>query len=441
MDILVKAVQLILSLSILVLVHELGHFVFARIFKVRVEKFYLFFDIKYHLFKFKPKNSDTEYGIGWLPLGGYCKISGMIDESMDTEQMNQEPQSYEFRSKPAWQRLLIMVGGALFNVILAFLIYSSTLMAWGDSYLANKDAVSGIACDSIALEMGFRNGDKIVWLDGKPVEKFYDLQKNILLYTPKVISVEREGNFIDIEIDYDKYISYFARTRMFEPLMPFIIHEIPDTSINKASGLQKGDEVIGINDLQMNDFMQIKNVLPQHKGEKIQLTTLRGKDTLNITAQVSEDGLLQILLLPPSEYFNETKIKYNPISAIPAGVKKASTRLKDQLYELKLMVTPKTETYKQVGSFISIGNIYDSSWNWQRFWDITALLSIMLAVLNLLPIPALDGGHVMFLLYEVITRRKPSDKFMGYAQMVGMVILLFIMIYALGNDIFRHIIK
>ncbi|MDR0726199.1 MAG: RIP metalloprotease RseP [Prevotellaceae bacterium] len=442
MEILIKASQLILSLSILILIHEFGHFIFARMFKVRVEKFYLFFDIKFALFKYKPRNSDTEYGIGWLPVGGYCKIAGMIDESMDTEMIKNEPQPWEFRSKPAYQRLLIMVGGVLFNVLLACLIYVGMMAYWGEEYLANKDVKYGIMCDSIALEMGFRDGDKILAVNGKPVESFFDIHRKMALYREMNISLQRGDEVVNISPDYYTYIPYMVKNSLIEPLIPYTIDNIPDTSINKFSGLEPKDEIVGVNEITTGNIREIKKIFSENKGQIVALKVRRNNIQLDIPVRVSEKGLIGVeLKINYKDFFKYEKKTYNILEAFPAGLKKAKTRISDQLCELRLMATPKTKTYKQVGSFISIGNIYSPQWDWHRFCDITALLSIMLAVLNLLPIPALDGGHVMFLLYEVITRRKPSDKFLIYAQVAGMVILLFIMVYAIGNDIVKHILN
>jgi regulator of sigma E protease len=442
MEILIKASQLILSLSILILIHEFGHFVFARMFKVRVEKFYLFFDIKFALFKYKPRNSGTEYGVGWLPLGGYCKIAGMVDESMDTEAMKNEPQPWEFRSKPAYQRLLIMVGGVLFNVLLACFIYIGMMAYWGEEYLANKDVRYGVICDSVALKMGFRDGDKILAINGKPVESFFDIHRRMVLYREMNISLQRGDEVVNISPDYYTYISYMVKNSFIEPFIPFVIDHIPDTSINRFAGLASKDEIIGVNEISTNNIRDIKEIFSENKGQTVALKVRRGNIQLNIPVQINENGLIGVALKTNyKDFFNFEKKSYNILEAFPAGLKKAKTRISDQLCELRLMATPKTKTYKQVGSFISIGNIYSPQWDWHRFCDITALLSIMLAVLNLLPIPALDGGHVMFLLYEVITRRKPSDKFLIYAQVTGMVILLFIMVYAIGNDIVRHILN
>jgi regulator of sigma E protease len=442
MEILIKTSQLILSLSILILIHELGHFMFARMFKVRVEKFYLFFDIKFALFKHKPRNSDTEYGIGWLPLGGYCKIAGMIDESMDMETLKNEPQPWEFRSKPAYQRLLIMLGGVLFNVILAFFIYVGMLAYWGEEYLANEDVKYGILCDSVAMEMGFRDGDKILAVNGKPVEAFLDVHRKMALHREMNISLQRGNDVVNISPDYYTYISYIVKNSFIEPFIPFVVNNIPDSSDNRFSGLAPGDEVIGAAGIMTNNIREIKNIFSENKGQRIDLKVRRGDIQINIPVNVNSRGLIGVgLKTQMKDFFNYRKKNYTIMQALPAGLAKAKTRLHDQLCELRLMATPKTQTYKQVGSFISIGNIYSAQWDWHRFCDITALLSIMLAVLNLLPIPALDGGHVMFLLYEVITRRKPSDKFLTYAQVAGMIILLFIMVYAIGNDIVRHILN
>jgi regulator of sigma E protease len=355
MEILIKASQLILSLSILILIHEFGHFIFARMFKVRVEKFYLFFDAKFALFRYKSRNSETEYGVGWLPLGGYCKISGMIDESMDTETMKSEPQPWEFRSKPAYQRLLIMLGGVLFNVILAFFIYVGMLAYWGEEYLANKEVKYGILCDSVAMEMGFRDGDKILAVNGEPVESFYDIHRRMVLYREMDIRLQRGDKEVTVSPDYYTYISYMVKNNFIEPNIPFVIDHIPDTSINRFAGLTPNDEIIGVNGIMTNNIKEIKKIFSQNKGQIVELKVLRGNLQIGIPAQISDKGLIGVALKSNyKDFFIFEKKSYNILQAFPAGLKKAKIRIADQLCELRLMFTPKTKTYKQVGSFISI---------------------------------------------------------------------------------------
>ncbi|MDR1054890.1 MAG: RIP metalloprotease RseP [Prevotellaceae bacterium] len=444
MEVLVKIAQVVTALSILVLVHELGHFAFARLFKVRVEKFYLFFDIKFALFRYKPKNSHTEYGIGWLPLGGYCKISGMIDESMDTEQMNQPPQPWEFRTKPAWQRLLMMIGGVMFNVLLAFFLYAMILFTWGEQNLLNRDVKYGIATDSLSYSMGFRNGDKILMLDNQSAADigFYELQLEMIREQVKTVTVERDGKQLVIPMGGDYLKDMLNTPGMFEPMLPFVVGQIPDDSPNFESGLLAGDCITQIDTIPVEFFQSARSILASYKGQTIPLQVLRNDFRLTIPVKVSEAGLLGIAIEGRlNQYFNLTTYKYGFFESFPAGISKAYTTIANYLKELKLIFTPRTEAYKGVGSFITIGKIFPGTWDWHAFWSLTALLSIMLAVINLLPIPALDGGHVIFLLYEMVTRRKPSDKFLEYAQVTGLFILLFIMVYAISNDIFRHLLN
>lgn len=436
MVVLLKIVQVILALSILVLVHEFGHFIFAKLFKIKVEKFYLFFDAGFALFKFKPKNSDTEYGIGWLPLGGYCKIAGMIDESMDKEAMKEEPKPWEFRSKPAWQRFFVMFGGVFFNLILAILLYSATLFTWGEEYLKNEEAKYGVYVNDLAYEMGFRNGDKIISFDGVATDNFNNLQIDMVRSQAKEAKVLRGNDTITIALD-ESYIPKALNTPgMFGLAFPFIVGEVPDSSLNASSGLIPGDEIVAINGEEMFITQEIKKTLQNLKSQTITATVLRSGDSLQIPLAVDSVGRIEVMLDGDmTKIFDITTKSYSLLGSVGAGAKKAWITTKNYVEELGLIFSPKTEAYKSVGSFIRIGSIFPSTWDWQNFWSITAWLSIMLAVLNILPIPALDGGHILFLFYEIITRRKPSDKFMEIAQMVGMFILFGIMILAFGNDI------
>lgn len=438
MDILIKVLQVILALSILVLVHEFGHFVFARLFKIRVEKFYLFFDAWFPLFKFKPKNSDTEYGIGWLPLGGYCKISGMIDESMDKEAMKEEPKPWEFRSKPAWQRFLVMFGGVFFNFILAILVYSATLFTWGEEYLKNEDAVYGVHCNDLSREIGFENGDKIVSFDGERVDKFNEIQVALARNQAQTAQVIRGEESKEVNIDPLFMPAVLNTPGMFSLRVPFQIQSIPDSSINVTAQLMAGDRIVKIDSSEVFIIQDIQKILQASKGDTITATILRGSEILEKRLAIDSSGLIGVVLDGDlHKFFNITNVNYSMLSALPAGVNKATSTIGNYIKELKLIFSPKTEAYKSVGSFIAIGNIFPSSWDWQIFWNLTAWLSIMLAVVNLLPIPALDGGHILFLIYEIITGRRPSDKFLEYAQVAGMLILLAIMFLAFGNDIYR----
>lgn len=438
METVVRIAQLLLSLSILVIFHELGHFTFAKIFKTRVEKFYLFFDPWFSLFKFK--KGDTEYGIGWVPLGGYVKISGMIDESMDKEQMKLPPQPWEFRSKPAWQRLLIMVGGVLVNVLLAVLIYIFTLYTWGETYLPTKNVTNGVMVDTLWHSFGFENGDKILKVNGEEQENFKDVYIEVLLSEPNTITVQRDSQIIDVKLTKENISKILDGGGFMEPRIPFIIAGFADDSPAEKAGFLVEDKITGFNGSQINFFDEFKDSIQNYKNKQISVTVLRGEETKNIDVTVSAEGLIGVAPLGDYDKFFELKTKeYSILKSVPAGIKKGYEEIKSYLKQLKLVFTPKTGAYKQVGSFISIGKIFPGTWNWQAFWSLTALLSIMLAVVNILPIPALDGGHVMFLLYEIIVGKKPSDKFMEYAQIGGMVLLLALMVFALGNDFIRHV--
>ncbi|MEE4198007.1 MAG: RIP metalloprotease RseP [Bacteroidales bacterium] len=440
MEILVKVGQFLLSISILVILHEFGHFLFAKMFKTRVEKFYLFFNPWFSLFK--KKIGETEYGMGWLPLGGYVKISGMIDESMDKEQMKKPPEPHEFRSKPSWQRLLIMLGGVLVNFILALIIYSAILYTWGDQYLPNQNVKYGIMVDSLAKDMGLKNGDKILALDHQPVEDFYKIVPNIVLEDIQAIQVERDGEKREIPVP-DRIIPELLNSTSFiMPRLPFYVGGFGKDSPAKKAGLQADDKLIAINQHPVTFFDQFKDSLANHKNQEVTISALRDQDTLNFVVSVPESGLIGIY--PDgsiSRFFELESKEYDLMASIPAGINKGIETFSSYLKQLKLIFSPKTEAYKSLGGFITIGKIFPGTWNWQAFWNLTAFLSIILAIMNVLPIPALDGGHVMFLLYEMVTGRKPSDKFMEYAQITGMIILLALLLYANGNDIFRHILN
>lgn len=439
MEILIKAGQLLLSLSILIVLHELGHFIPAKLFKTKVEKFYLFFDPWFSLFKIK--RGETEYGIGWLPLGGYVKISGMVDESMDKEQMKQPPKPWEFRSKPAWQRLIIMVGGVTVNLILGVLIYWMVLFAWGKETLPLQSVKHGIACDSLALQMGLRDGDKIVSIDNKPVESFHRIPIEIILEQPQSIQVERNGKMMDIPVK-EEHISRMIKAQkagFISPRFPAVVDSVRPGWAAQRAGLQKGDTIVAINGTPTPFFNDMQRELAKARISNAKVVVKRGKEEITKTVPVVATGQLGFFAVTKSSAFFETKkVEYTLASAFPAALSEGYEKIVMQLKQFKVLFTVK-DAHQSIGGFISIGDAFAPKWDWQSFWVMTALLSIVLAVMNILPIPALDGGHVMFLLYEVITRRKPSDKFLEYAQYVGMFLLLALLLYANGNDIVRRV--
>lgn len=437
MEILIKTLQFLLAISILVIFHELGHFVAARIFKTRVEKFYLFFNPWFSLFRFRKGN--TEYGLGWLPLGGYVKISGMIDESLDKEQMKQSPQPWEFRSRPAWQRLIIMLAGVMVNLMLAVVIYILMLSVWGYRYLPTAEVKYGITVDSLGYGMGLRNGDRILSVDHIEVEDFADIPKTIILEEAATIQVIRNGEPVDVVIP-DGMISKLIKlksTRDFISVrFPFVAAAFRDDSEGKKAGILTGDRIIGINDSLLLFFDQFRDEVQRHKEEMIRVMILRDGDTVVIPVQVPSGGLLGIYPKQPEEFLTLHQRNYNILTAIPAGVVRAYEGTGNYIKSIKLLFSQE-KAYESVGGFIAIGNFFPAEWDWQAFWSMTAFLSLMLAVLNILPVPALDGGHVLFLLYEIIFRRRPSDKFLEYAQVAGMVILFGIIIWANANDIIK----
>lgn len=436
MEILVKAGQLLLSLSILVLLHELGHFIFAKLFKTRVEKFYLFFDPWFSLFKFK--KGDTEYGIGWIPLGGYVKISGMIDESLDKEQLKQPAQPYEFRSKPTWQRLLIMIGGVVVNFFLALFIYSLVLYAWGEEYLPNSSVKYGIACDSLGVEMGFRNGDKILTVGGKEVDDFLKITHDILLNNERSITVLRDDKTVTFTVPDSLIARLIKNPFVIVYRIPFIVGELEKNAPAINAGFKKGDELVAINGEPKKYFDEFRSTVKNSKNKNIAFTFKRGVDTIDISVQVPNTGIVGVYPVRDlSRFFETKKLTYTFFQSFPAGIKRGMSTLSSYIKQFKLIFTPKTKAYESVGGFITIGNIFPGTWDWQAFWNLTAFLSLILAFMNILPIPALDGGHVLFLLFEMVTGKKPGDKFLEYAQIVGMIILLSLLVFANANDIIK----
>ena len=440
---LVKALQLILSLSILVLVHEFGHFIFARIFKVRVEKFYLFFDPWFSIFKFKPKNSDTEYGVGWLPLGGYCKISGMIDESMDKEAMAQPPKPYEFRSKPAGQRLMIMVAGVLFNFLLALFIYSMVLFTWGDTFLPLKNVKAGMDYSETFHNVGFQDGDILLKADDTELERFgEDCFRRVL--NAQTVTVLRGGVETVIPIPEDMAQRVMRDKKGFASYrFPMVVRELGKTESGESpaavAGLQPGDSIVSINGIVTPSFYEVGEVLAQNKDKDVLVGFYRAGIPQTLTLHTDTAGKMGIYSVSPFDMYQTVTRKYGFFESFPAGVMLGVNTLKGYVSDMKYVFTK--EGASSLGGFGTIGSLFPAEWDWHSFWMKTAFLSIILAFMNILPIPALDGGHVMFLLYEVISRRKPSDKFLEYAQVTGMFLLFALLIYANGNDIFRFFFK
>ncbi len=490
---LIRALQLILSLSILVVLHEFGHFAFSRLFKVRVEKFYMFFNPKFSLIRAKKingkwnvkffasnipanermkldsngqpvmdgKNSvmepvplsemsendwrrypeTTEWGIGWVPLGGYCKISGMIDESMDKTQMAQPPKPWEYRSRTVWQRLPIIIGGVVVNFILALVIYAAVLFTWGKEYIPLQNAKYGLSYSKSMTDIGFQNGDKILKVDGQEVRTRADAIEKILIDFAKTVTVERGNQILDIKIPegLTKKILAAGEANLIDIRYPFVVAEVMKGSPAEKAKLIPGDSVIGVNGKEMNIFQDISAELSASKNSLITVTYVRNGITENTEIQINEDGKLGVYMNPPTKYIQSEKEEYSFLKSIPAGIKMGVETLSSYIKQFKLVFTK--EGAKSLGGFGSIGQLFPPVWDWQAFWMMTAFLSVILAFMNFLPIPGLDGGYVLFLLYEMITGRKPSDKFLEYAQSVGMILLLILLIYANGNDIFKAFFK
>lgn len=439
MDLVIKILQFFLCFTILVGIHELGHFFMARIFHIRVEKFYIFFDPWFSLFKFRHK--DTEYGLGWLPLGGYVKIAGMIDESMDKEQMKQAPKPDEFRAKPAWQRFLVMIAGVVMNVLLAIIIYCGICYTWGDTYLANEDARWGYDFNEAGHELGFRDGDRILTIDGQPVEKIQDIVTALLITEgDRQVRVLRDGAETDLTLPLDDLIA-MRQKKGYEGFLtlryPFIVDSM--TSQTAVAALRPGDEIRAVDELRNAEFPEYQKYIASKAGDSVHLEVLRGENTLQIALPVSDEGLIGVV--SRSGIYTPRTQKYTFWESIPAGIHRTGEMLSSYWEQLKLIVQPKTKMYEELGGFIAIGSIFPSEWNWQDFWIKTAFLSIILAVMNIIPIPGLDGGHAIFTFWEMITRRKVSEKVLEMAQYVGMFILLMLLLYANGNDIYRFFIK
>ena len=437
MEILVKVLQFFMSLTLLVAIHEFGHFIVARIFKIRVEKFYIFFDAGFALWK--KKWGDTEYGLGWLPLGGYCKIAGMVDESMDKEQLASAPQPWEYRAKPAWQRFLVLAAGVTMNVILAFFIYCGISFSYGSQYISNEDMIYGYEFSQSAEQLGFVDGDRIVTIGGEKVENINSILGKILLAKEgcevEVIRGGAEHKFLlDNEIlNLMRKDNTFEKERLYSPLIPFVVDSIASPAVAEA-GLQKGDRIIGIGEESLPYFNHYADRLAKLAGTTADIKVLRGTDTLSLALPVNGEGKLGVIT---ENFFKVRTEKYNFFQAIPAGARLTAKTIKNYWDQLVLIVKPDTGLYKHVGGFIAIGNIFPSEWDWHQFWSMTAFLSIILAVMNIIPIPGLDGGHMIFTFWEMITGRKVSDKVLEVAQYIGMALILALVLFANGNDIYK----
>ena len=432
MVILIKILQVIVALSLLVFIHELGHFAWAKLFHIKVEKFYLFFDIGGKAIA-KWKWGETEFGIGWLPLGGYCKIAGMVDESMDMEQLKSEPKAWEFRTHPAWQRLLVMAGGVLNNFIFAFLTYICIMWIWGQSYIDNAN--SNIYVNDLAYEMGFRNGDRILKFDDYSPRNFGMLQTDLARRDVRVATVLRGTDTLELYIDHAMMGQVLNSPMMFDLAIPFVVDSVSSSGPNSQGQLRRNDRVIAFAGEKVDYLQDSRKVLEAYRGQDIEASVVRGADTLLLPVRVDSSALIGVYMQMPDQI---VKVRhYGALDGVGAGLKYGAQTIGGYIQDLKLLFTPSSQAYKSVGSFIAIGEVFPSDWDAHQFLSILALLSIILAVMNLLPIPALDGGHILFLLIEMITGRKPSDKVLAVAQVIGMVFIFALMFLAIGNDIGR----
>jgi regulator of sigma E protease len=433
-----KTAQFILSFSIIVILHELGHFIPARLFGARVEKFYLFFNPGFSLWK--KKIGDTEYGLGWIPFGGYVKISGMIDESMDKEQLNKAPESYELRSKPAYQRLIVMLGGVIVNVILAIVIFIGIAWFWGDNFLPAKNLSYGIHPTEISKKMGLKDGDIIVALDQKELKDFFELESKIVLEDAKTIQVKRGDSALSLAIPTTiaAELSNANNTTAFVlPLFPVIVDSIGKSAVVVEGSFQKNDTLLSINGQSVkyqHEFIEVKK---KYSDSLVTVLAKRGMDTVKIRTLINNKAQLGLFVKLPMQLFKTVHQDYSFAEAIPTGIQRCFTTLDNYVTGIKQIFTGKVNPNDSLGSLISIGNTFPSQWDWERFWTLTAVFSIVLGFMNVLPIPALDGGHALFILFEMITGRKPSDKFMEYAQIAGMILMFGLMLYALGLDFWR----
>ena len=433
-----KTAQFILSFSIIVVLHELGHFIPARLFGARVEKFYLFFNPGFSLWK--KKIGDTEYGLGWIPFGGYVKISGMIDESMDKEQLNKAPESYELRSKPAYQRLIVMLGGVIVNVILAIVIFIGIAWFWGDDFLPAKNLSYGIHVTEVSKKMGLQDGDIIVSLDQKELKDFFELESKIVLEDAKTIQVKRGDSVLSLVIPTTvaaKLSNANNTTSFVMPLFPVIVDSIGKSAVVVEGSFQKNDTLLSINGQSVkyqHEFIEVKK---QYSDSLVTILAKRGTDTVKIRTLINNKAQLGLFVKLPMQLFKTVHQSYSFADAIPTGIQRCFTTLDNYVTGIKQIFTGKVNPNDSLGSLISIGNTFPSQWDWERFWTLTAVFSIVLGFMNVLPIPALDGGHALFILFEMITGRKPSDQFMEYAQIAGMILMFGLMLYALGLDFWR----